>query len=83
VRSDGPVTKTDALRCMTGVKSAHTAGKYLETAIREGLLIEQENPEDKRSRIIVLAPVMKQRLDRFFDGAVSEVRQANRTFEEP
>jgi hypothetical protein len=80
-RSDGPVTKTDALRCMTGVKSAHTAGKYLETAIREGLLIEQENPEDKRSRIIVLAPVMKQRLDRFFDGAVSEVRQANRTFD--
>jgi hypothetical protein len=82
-RSDGPVTKTEALRCMTGVKSAHTAGKYLETAIREGLLIEQENPEDKRSRIIVLAPVMKQRLDRFFDGAVSEVRQANRTFARP
>ena len=32
-QAHGPVRKTDALRYMTAVKSAHTAGKYLETAI--------------------------------------------------
>ena len=80
-QSDRPVTKTEALRCMTGVKSAHTAGKYLETAIREGLLLEQDNPDDKRSKFIVLAPRMKQRLDLFFDRAVSEVRRSNRTID--
>ena len=29
-RQSGPVRKTDALRCMKAVRSAHTAGKYLE-----------------------------------------------------
>ena len=77
-RSGGPVTKTEALKCMTGVKSAHTAGKYLETAISEGLLVEEDNPEDKRSKFISLSPSMKQRLDIFFDRCVSEVRKANR-----
>ena len=77
-RSDKPVTKTEALKCMTGIKSAHTAGKYLETAIHEGLLVEEENPGDKRSRFISLSPAMKQRLDVFFDRAISEVRKTNR-----
>ena len=77
-RSDKPVTKTEALKCMTGIKSAHTAGKYLETAIREGLLVEQENPDDKRSRFISLSEPMQQRLDFFFDRAISEVRKSNR-----
>ena len=80
-RSDKPVTKTEALKCMTGIKSAHTAGKYLETAIREGLLVEQDNPADKRSRYVSLSPEMKQRLDRFFDRAVSQLRKSNRTID--
>ncbi len=80
-RSDRPVTKTEALKCMTGVKSAHTAGKYLETAIKEGLLVETGNPEDKRSRFIALAPQMRARLDLFFDRAVSEVRMTTRTID--
>ncbi len=78
-RSERPVTKTEALRCMTGIKSAHTAGKYLETALAEGLLVELDNPDDKRSRFIALSPEMKARLDVFFDRAVSEVRTTNRT----
>ena len=78
-RSERPVTKTEALRCMTGIKSAHTAGKYLDSAIGEGLLVEHENPDDKRSRYIALSPQMKTRLDLFFDRAVSEVRLTNRT----
>jgi hypothetical protein len=80
-RSGRPVTKTEALRCMTGIKSAHTAGRYLETAIAEGLLVEEDNPLDKRSRIIRLSPGMKERLDGFFDRAVSELRKSNKVVE--
>lgn len=80
-RSDKPVTKTEALKCMTGIKSPHTASKYLETAIREGLLVEEDNPADKRSRFISLSPAMAQRLDRFFDRAISELRKSNRKIE--
>jgi hypothetical protein len=80
-RSGRPVTKTEALRCMTGIKSAHTAGRYLETAIEEGLLLEEDNPLDKRSRIIRLSPAMKERLDGFFDRAVSELRKSNKVVE--
>jgi len=80
-RTQRAVTKTEALKCMTGIKSAHTAGRYLETAIAEGLLIEEDNPEDKRSRIIRLSPGMKERLDTFFDRAVSELRTSNELIE--
>ncbi len=81
-RSDRPVTKTEALKCMTGIKSAHTAGRYLEHALDKGLLIEDENPEDKRSRFIRLSPAMKGRLDLYFDRAVAELRTSNRRVEE-
>jgi hypothetical protein len=80
-RSARPVTKTEALKCMTGIKSAHTAGRYLETALAEGLLVEDDNPHDRRSRIIRLSPDMKARLDRFFDRAVSELRRSNKVVE--
>ena len=80
-RSARPVTKTEALKCMTGIKSAHTAGRYLETAIKEGLLIEEDNAEDRRSRCIRLSPAMKEHLDVFFDRAVSELRKSNKTVE--
>jgi len=80
-RNGRPVTKTEALKCMTGIKSAHTAGRYLETAIAEGLLIEEDNPQDKRSRFIRLSPGMQDHLDRFFDRAVSELRKSNKAIE--
>ena len=80
-RSERPVTKTEALKCMTGIKSAHTAGRYLETAIAEGLLMEEDNPQDKRSRFIRLSPGMKSNLDTFFDRAVSELRKSNKLIE--
>ena len=80
-QSPRPVTKTEALRCMTGIKSAHTAGRYLETALEEGLLIEEDNPRDKRSRLIRLSPEMRDRLDRFFDRAVGELRTSNKEIE--
>lgn len=79
--NDGPVRKTDALKFMTAVKSAHTAGKYIETALQKGILVEQENPEDARSKLLSLSPRMRERLDAFFDDAVGQVRTTNRTID--
>ena len=73
-RSD-PVRKTDALGFMTSVKSPQTAGRYVEDAIRQGILVEQDNPRDARSKLLTLAPEMQERLDLFFDRAVGEVRR--------
>ena len=79
---DAPVRKTDALRFMTAIKSPHTAGKYIETAIRKGILIEEDNPEDARSKLLRLSPDMRTRLDAFFDSAVGQVRRTNRKMDE-
>ena len=67
---------------MTGVRSAHTAGKYLETAIREGMILETDNPEDGRSKLLTLSPAMRRRLDAFFDAAVEEVRRSVRRMDD-
>ncbi len=72
-RTVGPVRKMDASRFMVNLKSAQTAGKYVETALHHGYLIEKENPKDARSRLIELSPDMRHRLDLFFDQAVDEV----------
>ncbi len=80
-RHPDPVRKTDALRCMKAVRSAHTAGKYLDEALRQKLVLETENPEDARSKLVELAPDMRQRLDRFFDHAVEAVLHASRAID--
>ncbi len=72
----GPVRKTDALKFMTAVKSAHTAGKYVDAAVAHGVLVETENPEDARSRLLDLSPAMRIRLDDFFESAVDEMRRS-------
>jgi len=79
--SDGPVRKTDALRFMRAVKSAHTAGKYVEAALQKGLLIQQVNTEDSRSKLLSLSPELRRRLDGFFDTAVGEIRRTSRVFD--
>ena len=78
---DVPVRKTDALRFMTNIKSPHTAGKYVETAISKGILIEEDNPEDARSKLLQLSPEMRERLDGFFDGCVTETRKCIETLD--
>ncbi len=80
-KSDGPVRKTDALKFMTAIKSPHTAGKYVESAIRQGILLESDNPEDARSKLVSLSPETKRRLDAFFDEAVGELRESSRAIE--
>ena len=81
-KSDRRVRKTDALKFMIGIKSAQTAGKYLENAIEHDFIQEQENPKDARSKLVSLSPDMRARLDTFFDLAVGEVLTASRTMEE-
>ena len=80
-RQKGPVRKTDALGFMKAIKSAHTAGKYVESALSYELLVEMDNPEDARSKLLTLSDDMRGKLDNFFDNAVNEVRKANRTID--
>ena len=47
-RTDGPRRKTDALGLMKGIKSVHVAGKYLDTAIERGIIVETDNHKDAR-----------------------------------
>jgi len=79
--NEDPVRKTDALKFMRAVKSAHTAGKYVDAAIKKGFLLEQDNPEDARSKLLTLSSEMRERLDAFFDSAVGEIRRTSRTFD--
>ena len=78
-RQESPVRKTDALRFMTGIKSAHTAGKYIDFALKNGVLEESENPKDARSKLIRLSTEMRDRLDGFFDSAVDQVQRMGAT----
>ena len=78
-KSDRPVRRTDALKFMNSVKSAATAGKYINEAIRQRLLHEYPNPQDARSKLLELSPDIRERLDVFFDNAVGEMRQANQS----
>lgn len=81
-KSDRPVRKTDALKFMIGIKSAQTAGKYLENAIEHGFIREEENPKDARSKLVSLSDEMRERLDIFFDLAVGEVKAAHQNMAE-
>ena len=80
-RAGGPQRKTDALGMMKGIKSVHTAGKYLDTAIRRGIIVETDNPQDARSRLVALSADMRRRLDGFFDVAVGVLRRSGREVE--
>jgi DNA-binding MarR family transcriptional regulator len=70
-RTPDPVRKTDAQGAITGIKSPLTAAKYVETAIKRGLIIEKPNPTDARSKLLALSPALRAQLDGFFDDAVA------------
>lgn len=69
----GPVRKTDALAAMKTVRSAHTAGKYLDAAVDAGIIVETGNPKDARSRLVALSDDMRAKIDAMFDDAVDEL----------
>lgn len=72
-RNGQPMRKTEALSAMHGIRSAHTAGKYVEAAIARGLVVEESNPRDARSKVLRLSEETKARLDGFFDEAVDDL----------
>ena len=78
-KENKPIRRTDATRFMKSVKSATTAGKYIDEAIQRGFIQESHNPQDARSKLVTLSPDMREQLDAFFDEAIDEVRQANET----
>ncbi len=80
-RTDGPQRKTDALDLMKGIKSVHTAGKYLDTAIKRGIIVETDNPQDARSKLVALSADMRGRLDGFFDAAVGVLHRTSQEVE--
>lgn len=81
-RNGRPLRKTDVLPALTGVKSAHTAARHIDSAIRYGLLVERDNPEDARSKLLDLTPEIRGRLDTFFDVAIGEILRSGRTITE-
>lgn len=72
-RTEKPVRKTDATRMMTGIKSPLTASKYIDVALKRGLIVERDNPDDARSKLLALSPQMRAQLDHFFDDAIDTV----------
>jgi hypothetical protein len=74
-RITAPVRKTDAMAAITGVKSPLTASKYIDTALKRGLIVEKENPSDARSKLLALSPQLRAQMDAFFDDAVDEMRK--------
>ena len=77
-RANGPVRKTEALRLMQAIRSPHTAGKYLDEAVRRGVVEEWDNPDDQRSRLVALSATARSKLDSFLDAAAGEVCAASR-----
>jgi hypothetical protein len=71
-RDGGLARKTDALNYMKTIKSAHTAAKYVDTAIKTNLLLEESNPKDSRSKIVSIAPEMMSRIEKFLDVVVDQ-----------
>ena len=51
----------------------------VDAAVAHGVLVETENPEDARSRLLDLSPAMRVRLDDFFESAVDEMRRSTET----
>lgn len=76
-RHQVPVRKTEAARFMRAIKSPHTAGRYIENAVAKGLVVETGNPDDARSKLVMLSPEMRRQLDVFFDAAIGELKRSS------
>ena len=77
----GEVTKSEALGLIKAIRSSSSISKCLSAAIRNGFLIEHENPYDKRSQFVRLSPAMKKKVDKFFDDNIDEIKELLRYIE--
>ena len=75
LRQGEPVYKTDCYRFMPGI-SSQTAKKYLQHAIARGYLLESDNPQDKRSKLITMSSELKSIMEQSYDLTAHELRKA-------
>lgn len=74
LREGRAVPRTEAYGYMASL-SPQTAMKYLNRALQEGYLVEVDNPDDRRSRLVAMSPKLKARLDALIDYALAEFRR--------
>jgi len=65
------VKKTDAISYMSG-KTMPTATKYINSAIKRGLITQKKSKKDPRSKLIGLSDEMRERLDIYFNFVLKE-----------
>ena len=75
VRHGEPMPRSDAYLCMKPF-SFQTAMKYVNRAVERGYLQEIENPDDRRSRLLVMTPLLVSRVGTLLDYALDEFRKA-------
>lgn len=76
-RAGEPVQKTDAIKAMISIRSPNTAAKYIEIAIESGIVEETDNPDDKRSKKLMLSDTGRARMDQFLDACVGDLLAAS------
>lgn len=72
---DRPVTKMQASQFIQHL-GPQTAIKYVDKAVAMGFLEEMPNPQDRRSKLIMLSPELKKGLGDFFNFAIGNFQQA-------
>lgn len=68
--AEQPVRKQEAVEFMRHL-GAQTAKKYLDRAIAKGLVVEVNDPDDGRAKLIMLSDDLKQGLEGFFDQGIA------------
>lgn len=66
LRDGAAIAKTDAYDLLKGV-GPQTAMKYVRRAIAEGYLEEIDNPADRRSRLLRMTPMLRDRFAQVID----------------
>lgn len=66
LRNGSAIPKTDAYDLLKGV-GPQTAMKYVRRAIAEGYLEEIDNPADRRSRLLRMSPMLRDRFAQVID----------------
>ncbi|MDO6459354.1 hypothetical protein Q4485_01445 [Granulosicoccaceae sp. 1_MG-2023] len=67
--ADRPVRKQEAVEFMHHL-GPQTAKKYLDRAIRKGLVVELNDPSDGRAKLIVLSDDLKRSLEDLYDQGI-------------
>jgi hypothetical protein len=70
-QGDRAVTRSEAYAMMRNV-SIQTAKKYLNQAIENDYLLELDNPQDRRSKLVKMSPKLQERFERLIDESLKD-----------